>query len=102
MLAALGLAFGGFASLAITMDRHQRDVFGRRLEATQSRWLRGLGWLLLAASPAGCVLRNGWGIGLVGWLGALTLAAVAVVLLVLAAGLSGVMSRPAARKGLPE
>jgi hypothetical protein len=93
MLAAIALSFTGFTALALSMDRHQRDVFGRRLHGTPSRWLRCLGWLMLAASPAPCVVQDGWGIGLTGWLGALTLAAAAVVLVVLAAGMSGVLNR---------
>lgn len=75
MLAALALALASFALLALSMDRHQRDALGRRLDGTPSRWLRGAGWVLLAASAVPPVAGQGWGMGLVQWLGALTPAA---------------------------
>jgi hypothetical protein len=55
----------------------------------------------LAVSPITCIAQEGWGIGLVSWLGALTLAAGAVVLAILVASTSGILIRPADGKGPP-
>lgn len=98
MLAAILLALPGFAALALAMERHQRDLLGRRLTGRATLLLRGLGWLLLAASPLEAIARQGWGMGLVVWLGALTLAA-AAVLLALSASLPP--PRPAGRGRKP-
>lgn len=101
MLAALALALASFASLALSMDRHQRDVFRRRLDGTRSWWLRRAGWILFAASAVPCVAVEGWSLGLVDWLGALTLAA-GVVLGGLAAVSPAAGERSAHRKGMPD
>ena len=101
MLIALALALGGFTLLALSMDRHQRDVFRHRLDGARSRWLRHMGWLVLATSAVPCIAGEGWGIGLVDWLGVLTLAAGAV-LGGLAAILPGATDRAGQRKGAPD
>jgi len=101
MITAFALALSGFSALALSMDRHQRDIFGRRLDGTLSRWFRRVGWVVLTMSPIPCIAQDSWGIGLVGWLGALTLAAGAVVLAILVASASGILIRPADGKGAP-
>lgn len=100
LVLTLALAFAGFTSLALSMDRHQRDVFRRRLDGTWSRRLRCMGWILLAASSVPCIAGEGWGMGLVVWLGALTPAAGAV-LGGLAATSPAAIDRTAQRKGMP-
>lgn len=96
----LALAFAGFTSLALSMDRHQRDFFRRRLDGTRSRRLRHMGWVLLAGSAVPCIAGEGWGMGLVIWLGALTPAA-GGVLGGLTATSPAAIDRTAQRKGTP-
>jgi hypothetical protein len=62
------------------MERHQRDLTGRKWAARPSCALRLVGWLLLAASAAPLVAR--WGVltGMSIWGALLSVAAVAVVL----------------------
>lgn len=69
------LSVPGFALLALAMARHQEDLLGRTLQPVQSRYLRLGGWLLLAAALAVAVEGRGWGLGLVSWIGHLSLAA---------------------------
>ncbi len=81
---ALGfaLAHAGFVALCLSLERHHEQVLGqRRVPPARRRWLSGGGWLLLAASLAPPVRAEGWGLGLVTWLGLLTAAALPVVLL---------------------
>ncbi|HWV60112.1 MAG TPA: DUF3325 domain-containing protein [Sphingopyxis sp.] len=75
------LAFAGFAMLCAARDRHQRELFGRRLPAKTAVGLRrtGLCLLLLAYPVAGLAL--GWGYGAVEWLGHLSGGALLTVLL---------------------
>ena len=82
ILSAFGLAYGAFTALSLAMDRHQRDVFGRRLPPGRTRALRILGWAALPASLAPCIQAQGWGIGTVLWCGLLSLAAGLLVLLI--------------------
>ncbi|MCG8559813.1 MAG: DUF3325 domain-containing protein [Hyphomicrobiales bacterium] len=72
---ALLLATAGFGMLALSMQKHHRDLFG----APPSQWhalaLHSIGWVLLGLSFAACILDSGWAIGPVLWLGILTVAA---------------------------
>lgn len=79
---AFGLTYGAFTALSLAMDRHQRDVFGRKLPAGRTRALRLLGWAALPVSLAPCILAQGWAIGPVLWCGLLSLAAGLLVLLI--------------------
>jgi hypothetical protein len=82
MLPSFALAFGGFTALCLSMDRHQRDVFGRKLPSLPSRWLRILGWVVLGASLVTCTVGQGWALGTVLWCGVLTAAAGLLVLII--------------------
>lgn len=78
---ALCLAYAGFASLSLAMDRHWSDRFGR--EAQPGRWrvpLQLAGTGLLGGSLWVCLAQEGLGIGLVAWLGCLTASGIALVL----------------------
>lgn len=79
-LLALGLAEAGFVVLALAMDRHARQLAGRRLPARARAPLRAGGLLLLLLALRTCV--SGWGgaEGLVAWCGVLTLAALLLAL----------------------
>ena len=82
ILSSFGLTYGAFTALSLAMDRHQRDVFGRRLPPGPTRALRILGWAALPASLTPCILAQGWAIGPVLWCGLLSLAAGLLVLLI--------------------
>ena len=78
---ALALSYSGFTALCLAMDKHQFDLYGKdHASARRMRELRVLGWLLLAVAFVLCVAAHGWAIGPVQWLGALTVAAVVLVL----------------------
>lgn len=82
-----GLAF---MCLALAMERHQDDVFGRQLGSGATTLLRTIGWILLAASLAVALRQPLWAIGLVAWFGCLSAGAGAVFgALVLAARVGG-------------
>jgi hypothetical protein len=76
-LLALALNYVGAAALALAMDRHQRQVGGRTARHV-------LGWRLLGGTAWGaslllCCLSSGWGVGVVQWLGVLTVACLLVM-----------------------
>ncbi len=77
MLLALALSFSAFTTLSLSMEKHQHDLHGKAAAAPARRmqW-RVLGWALLAAAFALCVADQGWAMGPVQWLGAMTLAGV--------------------------
>lgn len=95
VLAALTLAIFGFAALALSMHKHHRDVFGAPPTHARRLPLRVAGWVLLGLSFAPCIAQAGWAIGIVLWLGLLTAAALAIVLLV--TSLPSAKRRPRAR-----
>lgn len=80
-LSTLFLAYAAFAALSLAMERHWCDRFGRA--AQPGRWrapLQVSGTALLLASLALCLSHEGFGIGLVAWLGCLTASGVALVM----------------------
>lgn len=79
MLLALALSFSAFTALSLSMEKHQHDLHGKAAAAPARRvqW-RVLGWALLVAAFALCVADHGWAMGPVLWLGAMTLAGVAL------------------------
>lgn len=81
-LLAIALAYAGFAALCLAMERHHGEVFGtRRIPPRRRAVLRPAGWALLAASFPVCIAGWGWTLGPVAWCGALTAAALPIVLL---------------------
>ncbi|WP_298924483.1 DUF3325 family protein [uncultured Ramlibacter sp.] len=71
----------GFAALALAMDRHHEDAFGRgRTPGAARRWLRAGGSAGLLVSLLASLAVQGPTQGWVLWLGVLTAAALAVVL----------------------
>ncbi|PNQ96905.1 DUF3325 domain-containing protein [Azospirillum argentinense] len=81
ILSSLCVAYAGLLALALALDRHHEQVFARRPSARTSRLLVWAGWLGLALSLPPAVMAWGWGIGIPAWLGLLTVAAAALVLL---------------------
>lgn len=93
---ALGLSYAGMAGLCLGMDRHHQQVWSVKAPARQ-RLLRLAGWLLLALALWPCVQAWGAAVGSVAWLGMLSAAALALVLLLpyrprLAASLAGLLA----------
>ena len=74
----LAISLAGFACLALSMQRHQRDQFTRPLPAGRTRALRRLGWLLAALALPVAIHGLGIGFGLVAWTGHISLAAALV------------------------
>lgn len=73
----------GFACMAISMLRHQEDIFGKELSASATRLLRLAGWLLLAAALLVAVSAMGWSFGLTAYSGHTSAAAGGVFLALL-------------------
>lgn len=80
-VAALVLAVAGFGSLALSMHKHHRDLFGAPPSRARAVAFRAIGWPLLAGSIAPCVAISGLSVGIVLWFGLLTIAALVVALL---------------------
>jgi hypothetical protein len=73
-------ALGGFSALALAMDRHYEDAFGRgRSPGRWRRWMQAGGALLLAASLVASLRLQGGSVGWVLWFGTLTAAALGTV-----------------------
>lgn len=76
------LVLAGFAMLCLARDRHQRDLFGRKLSGAAVRWLRAGGWACLALAFVVAGRGLGWAYGSVEWLGQLSAGAfISVILL---------------------
>nr|WP_315182943.1 DUF3325 domain-containing protein [uncultured Albidiferax sp.] len=78
-VAAMLLAYAGFAGLCLAMDRHHAQVWGRDASPRARRCLRGAGWLLLALAVWPCVAAWGPSVGVVVWLGFLSAGALVLV-----------------------
>ncbi len=79
-LSACLLSFVAFICLALSVPRHCRHIFGRDLEGPVMPTLRIAGWVLLGASLAASIAEWGAFVGIVGWIGILTVSAIAVTL----------------------
>ncbi|MFC5769470.1 DUF3325 domain-containing protein [Thauera sinica] len=78
-LAVFLLCFAGFALLALASEREGKALLRRAPSAAQRLAFRLMGWPLLAAALAVCVLGWRGNFGAVVWFGWLTVAALAVV-----------------------
>ncbi len=74
-------AYTGLTLLCLAMTRHFRQVWNCEPSVRGSRWLRVLGWMFIAAALIACVGAGSWSLGLVGWAGALTAAALVLIFL---------------------
>lgn len=69
------LMYVGLATLSLSLIRHSRQVWsGKILSNMQTIWLRIIGWIILIFSAIICMDQQGAGVGLVFWLGLLTVA----------------------------
>lgn len=78
---SLLLCYAGFAALACAMPRHFAQITGRRGAPLRPRLWQGAGALLLALSLWAALDQWGRGLGLTAWAGILTLAGLALGLL---------------------
>ncbi|MFB4394180.1 MULTISPECIES: DUF3325 domain-containing protein [unclassified Pseudomonas] len=81
LLAGLLLAYNGMVALCLGLERHYRQVWQRVPGAGWRQVLRGLGWLALLASLGASVAAWGWAMGPIAWLGLVSMAGLALVLL---------------------
>jgi len=72
---ALVLCVVSFGALALAMERHQHDLYGRALAGSRTRGLRAAGWLGLGLALYVLVQAQGWGMALVSFSGHTSLAA---------------------------
>lgn len=89
------LSLAAWLALAMAMERHQRDVFGRAMAGPRVRWLRAAGGMLLAASPVPMVQYWGALTGLSIWGALISLPAIALVLAITARAHSTGARKPA-------
>ncbi len=75
------LAYAGMVGLCQGMERHYKQVWQQLPTMLVRRGLRVVGWALLVASFAACVMAWGWAMGPVGWFGQISLAGFALILL---------------------
>jgi hypothetical protein len=80
-ITSLALSLLAFIALALAMDRHYGQVLRGRPSPAVRRVLRLGGSALIVFAAIACVAACGWSIGLTWWLGILTAAAMAVLLL---------------------
>lgn len=73
------LAYSGFATLSLAMERHYEDAFDRALPRNHQRGLRAVGTLILALSLWACALANGWSYGTIMWIGLLSAAGLLLI-----------------------
>ncbi|MBD8907211.1 DUF3325 domain-containing protein [Methylorubrum zatmanii] len=81
LAANLGLSFAALAALCLSLNRHHAEVFDRKAERAAVLRLRAFGWAAIAASLVVAGIGEGWAFGPVQWIGALTGAALGLVLL---------------------
>lgn len=76
---AFALAYAGLVALALSMNRHARDVLQQELTDAQRRGARIFGWSLLALTLILLARVSGWPLGTVQWFGTLTAGAATFV-----------------------
>lgn len=79
--ACFALSYAGLSGVCLAMSRHHEHVWRQPGSVLRCRILRVSGWLLLSLSLVCCVISQSIAIGLVVWFGMLSVAALAVTLL---------------------
>lgn len=79
-IGALLFAYSGMLGLCLGLERHYKQVWGKPGARGLLRLLRLSGWAALVVSFMLCVCAWGWAMGPVGWFGAISLAAVMLVM----------------------
>ncbi|MDQ1833530.1 DUF3325 domain-containing protein [Massilia scottii] len=83
LVAVFGLSYAGFGALSVAMQRHYADMHGRGQEAPPAlrRRLQAAGAGALVLALAAALLKGGGGHGPLIWLGGMTAAALALMML---------------------
>ena len=83
MLATGGVlfAYAGMLGLCQGLERHYKQVWQRTCPRSLRLTLRSAGWLALLASLWLCAQAWGWAMGPVAWFGAMSLAGMALLML---------------------
>lgn len=81
---AFAFVFAGFAALSLSMERHHRQVWARLPKGRAALGYRLAGFGLIAAALAPSMAAWGGSVGVVAWLGLLTIGALGVALLLTA------------------
>lgn len=68
----------GFISLASSMSKHQKQIFGQELETSKSHLAQISGWILLAITLVLSINSSSLSNGISYWVGALTISALSV------------------------
>lgn len=77
----LGLCVAALSALCLSQSRHHLEAFGVRPGRGRVVTLRLAGWACIGLSLAVAGYREGWALGPVQWVGALTASALGIVLL---------------------
>lgn len=67
LLLSIGLALLGCGYLALSQPKHSKAVSGADANPAFRKLSRLAGWLLIAASFIPCLMRDGWGFGILTW-----------------------------------
>lgn len=83
VIASFAWAISGFLLLALTIERHYQDVYGKSavLDKRYLKMLYTLGWTALLISLISIVIYKGWFVGPVAWMGLLAVTAFGLMLL---------------------
>ncbi|SFL38640.1 DUF3325 domain-containing protein [Methylorubrum salsuginis] len=82
LLLNLGLSFAALSALCLSLDRHHKDILRSKPGRSRIVLLRALGWTGLGLCLLIAGEAEGWDFGPVQWIGTLTGAGLALVLLV--------------------
>ena len=83
VIASFAWAISGFLLLALTIDRHYQDVYGKSavLNKRYLKMLHAFAWAALLISFISIVIYKGWFVGPVAWMGLLAVTAFGLMLL---------------------
>lgn len=68
----------GFISLACSMSKHQKQLFGHELSPQKTTLAQYLGWIILGLSLMASIWHSNFSIGISYWLGAISFSALFV------------------------
>jgi phosphatidylglycerophosphate synthase len=78
-LLSFAMAYAAFTALCLSMQRHQRDVFGKALSGRWTIGLRVVGHSLILAAYLPCMWQTVPSVAVVLWLGIVSAAALLLV-----------------------
>jgi hypothetical protein len=78
---AFCLAYAGLCSLCLAMPAHFKELIGREARAHERLGMRALGWSAQGLALSACFIARGAAVGTILYLGIVTVAALALVLM---------------------